>query len=218
MPMLGAKSIDNDELTTAMRAMLKPLAHKINACVITIDHLPKGQDSRNSGYAIGGIAKKRIIDGTYLSCEAIDPPAPGHIGKIRLTIEKDRHGQVRANSIGRIAGDYIIDSTDPTFTNTRIEHPAAGSDGKIKPTSAMRTVTTHLSNLDQWTAPSRNSILTTLTETTAYKRHTIDRAIDELATDGYLIIEPSTPGKPSAVRLLKPYETNPLPDVTGLLT
>lgn len=218
MPMLGAKSIDNDELTTAMRAILKPLAHKLKACVITIDHLPKGQDSRNSGYAIGGIAKKRIIDGAYYSCEAIDPPAPGHIGKIRLTIEKDRNGQVRANATGRIAGDYIIDSTDPDFTNTRIEHPAAAADGKIKPTSAMKTIAAHLTNLHQWTAPSRNSILTTLTETTSYKRHTLDRAIDELATDNYLIIEPSTPGKPSPVRLTKPYDENQLPDVTGLLT
>ena len=217
MPMLGAKSIDNDELTTAMRAVLKPLAHKIGACVITIDHLPKGQDSRGSGYAIGGIAKKRIIDGAYFSCEAIDPPAPGHIGKIRLTIEKDRHGQVRANATGRIAGDYIIDSTDPSFTNTRIEHPATGIDGRIKPTSAMKTVTSYLTNLDQWTAPSRNSILNAITETSSYKRHTIDRAIDELATEHYIAIEPSTPGKPSAVRLIKPYQDQGLTDATNIL-
>ena len=218
MPMLGAKSIDNDELTTAMRAMLKPLAHKIGACVITIDHLPKGQDSRGSGYAIGGIAKKRIIDGAYFSCEAIDPPAPGHIGKIRLTIEKDRHGQVRANATGRVAGDYIIDSTDPDFTNTRIEHPATATDGKIKPTSAMKSVAYHLTQQPDWTAPSRNSIHTALSNTTSYKRHTIERAIDELALTGYLEIQPQTPGLPSTVKLLKPYQDSGLVDITGLLT
>lgn len=217
MPMLGAKSVDNDELTTAMRAILKPLAHKIGACVITIDHLPKGQDSRNSGYAIGGIAKKRIIDGTYLSCEAIDPPAPGHTGKIRLTIEKDRHGQVRAHSTGRIAGDYIIDSTDPQFTNTRIEHPATGTDGRIKPTSAMKTVTSYLVTLDDWTAPSRNSIHTALAETTSYKRHTIERAIEELAQEHYIAIDPASPGKPSPVRLIKPYNEHQLTDVSRIL-
>lgn len=217
MPMLGAKSIDNDELTTAMRAMLKPLAHKLGACVITIDHLPKSAEARTSGYAIGGIAKKRIIDGAYLSCEAIDPPAPGHTGRIRLTIEKDRHGQVRANATGRIAGEYVIDSTDPTFTNTRIEHPATGTDGRIKPTSAMKTVTSYLATLPKWTAPSRNSIHTALTETTSYKRHTIERAIDELATDQFIIIEQNTPGKPSQVRLIAPYETQGLTDVSRLL-
>jgi hypothetical protein len=217
MPMLGAKSIDNDELTDAMRAMLKPLAHKLGACVITIDHLPKGQDARSSGYAIGGIAKKRIVDGTYLSCEAIDPPAPGHIGKIRLSIEKDRHGQVRANATGRIAGDYVIDSTSPEFTNTRIEHPATGTDGRIKPTSAMKTITQHLTTLQDWVAPSRNSIHTALSGTTSYKRHTIERAIDELASDGYLVIEPNTPGKASAVRLLKPYDETGLADISKLL-
>lgn len=217
MPMLGAKSVDNDELTTAMRATLKPLAHKIGACVITIDHLPKSQDARNSGYAIGGIAKKRIIDGTYLSCEAIDPPAPSKIGKIRLTIEKDRHGQVRAHSSGRIAGDYILDSTDPTFTNTRIEMPATGTDGRIKPTSAMRTVSNYLTGLQDWTAPSRNSIHLALTATTAYKRHTIERAIDELAATGHLTIDPNSIGKPSAVRLVKAYEDSYLTDMSKIL-
>ena len=218
MPMLGAKSIDNDELTTAMRALLKPLAHKIGACVITIDHLPKGQDARGSGYAIGGIAKKRIIDGAYFSCEPLTPAAPGHVGKIRLNIEKDRHGQVRAHATGRVAGDYVIDSTDPTFTNTRIQHPeAAAVDGRIKPTSAMVKVSEYLTTLNDWTAPSRNNILTTLIDTTAFKRHTVDRAIDELATTDHIKIEPSTPGKPSQVRLIKEYDKNPLQDATDIL-
>jgi hypothetical protein len=217
MPMLGAKSIDNDELTTAMRALIKPLAHTLGACVITIDHLPKGQDARNSGYAIGGIAKKRIVDGAYYSCETIQPAAPGHIGRIRLNIEKDRHGQVRAHSTGRVAGEYVIDSTDPTFTNTRIEHPTASSDGKIKPTSAMRAVSDYLTAQPDWTAPSRNSILTNLVLATSFKRHTIDRAIDELAQDEHLTIDPSEPGKPSAVHLTRPYNDQDLTDITQRL-
>ena len=217
MPMLGAKTVDNDELTTAMRAMLKPLAHKLGACVITIDHLPKGTDGRASGYAIGGIAKKRVIDGSYLSCEAIDPPAPGHIGKIRLTIEKDRHGQVRAHSVGRLAGDYIIDSTDPEFTNTRIELATATAEGKIKPTSAMTAISTYLTELDQWTAPSRKSIRDALTITSVYKRHTLDRALDELDTDGYLEIQQTEPGKGATVRLLKHYDGHQLRDARGLI-
>jgi hypothetical protein len=218
IPMLGLKSVDNDELTIAIRAVLKPLAHKIGACVITIDHLPKGADARSSGYAIGGIAKKRAIDGSYLSCEAIKPPAPGQIGKIRLTIEKDRHGQVRAHATGKIAGDFILDSTDPTWTNVRIEHPAAAADGKIKPTSAMRAVSLYLSSQDSLTAPSRNSIAQALTETSSFKKHTIDRAIDELAVEHYVVIENQGYGKANAIRLAKPYQdTGGLQDITEAL-
>lgn len=217
IPMLGLKSIDNDELTLAIRAVLKPLAHKIGACVITIDHLPKGQDARGNGYAIGGIAKKRAIDGSYLSCDAINPPAPGQIGKIRLTIEKDRHGQVRAHATGKIAGDYILDSTDPAFANTRIEQPEQATDGKIKPTSAMRAVTQYLMDLDEWTAPSRNTIQTHLAQTSSYKKHTIDRAIEELAAEHYIIIQSNGPGKASSVKLTKPYQEHGLTDATGLL-
>jgi hypothetical protein len=217
MPMLGAKSVDNDELTAAIRATLKPLAHTAGACVFTIDHLPKGQDARASGYAIGGIAKKRIIDGAYLSAEALEPPAPGKTGKIRLTIEKDRHGQVRAHAIGKVAGDYIIDSTDPTYTNCRIEQPPTGTDGKIKPTSAMTVISQYLASQPDWTAPSRNSIHTALAQTHPFKRHTIERAIDELAQDQHLLIEPSAPGKPSPVKLVKPYGDQ-LTDISRLLS
>lgn len=217
MPMLGLKSIDNDELTIAIRSILKPLAHKIGATVITIDHLPKGQEARSSGYAIGGIAKKRAIDGIYLSCDAIQAPAPGTLGKIRLTIEKDRHGHVRAQATGRIAGDFILDSTRPDYTITRIEHPATSSDGKIKPTGAMEAISKYLTSLDQWTAPSRNSILTTLGETTSFKRHTLDRAIDELKTDKYLALDPAGPGKPQPVRLTRPYYESGLQDATNSL-
>ena len=218
IPMLGLKSIDNDELTIAIRAVLKPLAHKIGACVITIDHLPKGADARSSGYAIGGIAKKRAIDGSYLSCEVIKPPAPGQIGKIRLTIEKDRHGQVRAHATGKIAGDFILDSTDPNWTNTRIEHPAAAADGKIKPTSAMAAVSAYLTTQPNQAAPSRNSIAQALTETSPFKKHTIDRAIDELANDQHIVIESQGYGKANTLRLTRPYhEQNGLQDISGAL-
>ena len=217
IPMLGMKSVDNDELTQAIRAVLKPLAHTLGACVITIDHLPKSQEARGSGYAIGGMAKKRAVDGLYLSCESIDPPAPGQTGKIRLTIEKDRHGQVRKHATGRIAGDYIIDSTDPTFTNTHIEQPAISADGKLKPTSAMRAVAVYLMDLDGWTAPSRNNVSNSIQKATSYKKHTLDRAIDQLASEHYIIIDEAGPGKANPVRLVKPYQEDGLTDATEVL-
>lgn len=186
VPMLGLKSSDNDELTRAIRAILKPLAHVAGACVIAIDHLPKSQEARTSGYAIGGIAKKRAVDGSYLSCEAIAPPAPGHVGKIRLTVEKDRHGHVRSAAVGRIAGDFILDSSGPDSIMWRVEVPSAGADGKEKPTGAMEKVSRWLEEQGM-VAPSRNAIVKAL-QNDPFKKATLDRAIDQLAADGYLLV------------------------------
>ena len=81
--MLGVKSVDNDEITDALRLVCSPIA-VAGSCVITIDHLPKATEARAGGYAIGGTAKKRVIRGSYIRAETRTQPAPGHIGKITL--------------------------------------------------------------------------------------------------------------------------------------
>jgi hypothetical protein len=111
VPMLGLSSVDNDDITRALRGVVKPLAHTAGACVIVIDHLPKGSDARSSGYAIGGTAKKRSVDGSYLLATIKTMPAPGVRGEVYLNIEKDRNGGLRAISNGKQAGLFVLDST-----------------------------------------------------------------------------------------------------------
>ena len=112
LPMLGVSSKDNDDITRALRAVVKPLAHTAGACVIVVDHLPKSEEGRSSGYAIGGTAKKRSVDGSYLKAEARTPPAPGSTGRVSLFIEKDRHGGLRRTSKGSLAGTFVMVSPD----------------------------------------------------------------------------------------------------------
>jgi hypothetical protein len=113
-PMLGVKTNDGDEITTAMRQVLTRPA-LAGSCVITIDHLPKSNEARTSGFAIGSIAKKRMIRGAYLRADAKQKPAPGGIGRITLRIEKDTTGELRRSSGGGYAGELILDSTDDRY-------------------------------------------------------------------------------------------------------
>jgi hypothetical protein len=189
IPMLGLNSSDNDDLTHAIRAVLKPLAHKVGSCVITIDHLPKSTEARQSGYAIGGIAKKRAVDGAYYSCDSITPTAPGKIGKVRLIVEKDRHGHVRQAAVGKIAGDFVLDSTGPNST-WKITTPEAALDGREKPTGAMEQVSKYLEAQPYRRASSKNTIITALVEAGPFKKNTLDRAITALAEDGHIHVAP----------------------------
>jgi hypothetical protein len=203
VPMLGLKSTDNDDLTRAIRRIIKPLAHDIGACVITIDHLPKGQEARASGYAIGGIAKKRAIDGSYFLCEATLPPAPGKLGKVRMTVEKDRHGHVRGAAVGRTAGIFHLDSTRQDDIKWHVEVPAADSDGQVKPTSAMAQVSKFLDSQPNKTAESQNQIALAVREVMNFGNSTITRAINTLKDEGYVQITEGT--KANKVTLIKPF-------------
>jgi hypothetical protein len=144
MPMLGIKSVDNDELSGALRLIASPLA-RVGACVITIDHLPKAAEARSTGFAIGGTAKKRAIDGTYLHAEARSQPAPGQVGRITLRIEKDRPGRLRATCIGKYAGTFVLDSTILNVTTTRIElDTPITEEGVFRPTHLMEKASRHI--------------------------------------------------------------------------
>ncbi|AOD24218.1 hypothetical protein IM25_06500 [Rhodococcus sp. p52] len=93
LPLFGSSSNSADDFTTVHSRILKPLA-KAGACVIVIDHLSKGSDSRTFG-AGGTAAKKRAVGGVSLRVRAKDAFTPGKGGSAYLTINKDRHGGLR---------------------------------------------------------------------------------------------------------------------------
>lgn len=150
LPMLGVKSVDNDEITAALRTIVMPPA-KAGSCVISVDHLPKSAEARTTGFAIGGTAKKRAVDGAYLRVEAKVKPAPESVGRIMLRIEKDRTGELRRTSGGGYAGTFVLDSTHGPHTTTwaisRDEAPR-NEDGSFRPTSFMEKVATYIAEND----------------------------------------------------------------------
>ncbi|MDJ0325116.1 hypothetical protein QMG61_15225 [Cryobacterium sp. PH31-AA6] len=98
LPLCGASSNSPDDFSRVHADILKPLA-KSGAAVIVIDHLAKNTDSQAFG-STGTAAKKRAIGGTSLRTTVVDAFKPGSGGKAQLTINKDRHGGLRAASGG----------------------------------------------------------------------------------------------------------------------
>ena len=94
LPMFGASSNSPDDFTRVHTAVIKPLARS-GAALVVIDHLPKNRDSASFG-STGTTAKKRAIGGTSLRVTVQDPFRPGSGGRAQVTLNKDRHGGLRA--------------------------------------------------------------------------------------------------------------------------
>lgn len=149
-PMLGVNTNDGDEITGALRTICtRPAA--TGTCVITIDHLPKSHEARSTGFAIGSIAKKRMIRGSYLRVDAKVKPVPGGTGIITLRIEKDTNGELRKSSGGGYAGTLTLDSTQPHVTTWTIGRDTmpTNDDGTMRPTSLMERISRYVEDNDQ---------------------------------------------------------------------
>lgn len=179
-PMLGVKTNDSDELTSAMRLVCtKPAL--AGACVITIDHLPKSTEARATGFAIGSIAKKRMIRGAYLRAEARQQPTPGGIGRITLRIEKDTTGELRRSSGGGYAGTFVLDSTLEHTTTWEIgrDQVPKNDDGTFRPTSLMERISRFIEDNDQCT-------FTDIKDAVQGKDKWLRDAIGVLVTEGFV--------------------------------
>ena len=96
LPMFGAGSNSADEFTDVHSRVIKPLT-RTGACVVGIDHLAKGTDSRAFG-STGTAAKKRAIGGTSIRVKVDSAFTPDKGGSAFLSINKDRHGGLRRHS------------------------------------------------------------------------------------------------------------------------
>lgn len=179
-PMLGVNTNDTDEMTSAMRLVCSKPAIA-GACVITVDHLPKSADARSTGYAIGSIAKKRMIRGSYLRVEARTKPMPGGIGKISLRIEKDTSGELRRSSNGGYAGTLVLDSTQPAITSWSISRAEAprNPDGSFRPTTWMEKVATYIAENPECSGRDIESAIPGTAKT-------IRAALIQLITEGHV--------------------------------
>lgn len=179
-PMLGVNTNDGDEISTAMRLVCTRPANA-GSCVITIDHLPKGADARATGYAIGSIAKKRMIRGSYIRAEVRQQPVPGGIGRVTLRIEKDTAGELRKSSGGGYAGTLTLDSTLDHTTTWSIgrEEAPKNDDGSFRPTALMEQISRYIETNDQCT-------FTEIKDAVVGKDKWLRTAIELLLTEGFI--------------------------------
>lgn len=96
VPLLEGNSNDADDYTVVNRAVASKLANG-GACVVIIDHMAKGSDSRKFG-AGGTMAKKRAGNGAQLEVIVKRTFDLKHGGRSDVKIVKDRPSDVRSNS------------------------------------------------------------------------------------------------------------------------
>lgn len=146
MALLGWELNSNTDATLFITTVLRPLA-ATGACVITVDHVPKNSEQRGKG-GIGAQAKRAMVDGCTLSVDVTTPFGKGQAGKLRLMVDKDRHGFVRGVCPdGKHAGFVHLESVDD---NVRIHIAPPGNQvANWQPTTKMAEIVKALTDLEK---------------------------------------------------------------------
>jgi hypothetical protein len=168
---------------------------------IYVDHVPKSKDARGKG-GIGAQAKRAMTTGCALLAEVIEQPGKGRVGRLRLTVDKDRPGLAReVCSDGSHAGIVTIDGTDPERVTVTIEAPdlrPAEDREAWRPTARMQEVSTLLEKVPD--GVSKSQIERNIVGKAAITRS----AIDQLVTEGYAVIAPGPRGA-LVVKSVRPF-------------
>lgn len=113
MTLLGLDLNSNTDATRFSQMLLKPLTAS-GAAVVAIDHVPKNKDARGKG-GIGAQAKRAMLTGCAITVDVAEPFGRGMTGRLRLYVDKDRAGHVRAVAAeAKFAGTAILESDAAT--------------------------------------------------------------------------------------------------------
>jgi hypothetical protein len=212
MTLLGLDLEKNKDATQFSLQLLRPLK-RTGAAVVTIDHVTKSKDNRGS-YAIGAQAKRADIDGCALLVEVVQPFGRGMRGKLKLTVSKDRPGQVRAISGGaKAAGLAYIDSTAGDSTNCWVEAPDLRPEGERpawRPTVLMERISAFLQTLSEGSeGVSGRAIVDGVTGNAKHLRAGLQMLVDDRYVE-----RTTTPSGAMLHRSLRPYlaHLDPLSD------
>ncbi len=176
----GQSITDNDDVARFYAALARPLAYA-GPAVVLIDHVVKDKETRGR-YAIGGQHKLAGITGASYLVEAIDPFAPGRTGRSRITVTKDKGGQVRrfaiaARNVGefRMASNAAGDDVTAVLAAPSLEGP-----NQFRPTGLMEAVSIQLERCaEQGQEPTKNTLLGIVNGNKKAKAEAIDVLVDE---------------------------------------
>jgi AAA domain len=214
MSLHGFKVNDNDDATAFSQRLLRPLTSG-GAAVLTVDHVTKnaGPDGRAAG-AIGAQAKRAMVDGASIGVEVVEPFGRGLTGRLRLTVDKDRHGTVRGLAVGaRVLGEAVLASS-PTGEAVHLTIEAARPDvvaaQHLDPRRESllweRISTTVADVCAQGEPPSGNAVVALLRSSADGGRSKGDvlDALAGLVAAGYLSVHPG-PKRSNRYRVIRPF-------------
>ncbi len=196
----GLSSKDDVDISTWLE-LLPRWAARLGPAVLVLDHVVKDTESRGR-WATGSAHKLAGLDGVAYSLEAVHRGGVGLLGRSRLWVEKDRHGQVRGPATVRStggkdwAGDLVVDSTGP-FLEAYVEPPAAQV-GPFRPTVLMQRISEAL------VGAGRPLSGREVEDRVAGKAATVRQALGALVDEGHVEVELGHHNSRQH-RLVKPY-------------
>jgi hypothetical protein len=184
MTLLGLDINDNNDATKFAQLLAKPLA-ATGAAVVMVDHVPKHKESRGKG-GIGAQAKRAMMTGCALTVEVVEPFGRGMNGRLRLYVDKDRPGHVRAVSKeARYAGMAALTSDAETGAVTVAIHapditPQGADKAAGEHLMLMEAVSDHL-----FENPPKTSV-NGIAQALGRRKEHVSAALDELVDRGYV--------------------------------
>lgn len=149
------KDADGADIATWQRLLPRSIAKKTGAAVLCIDHVPKNPN--NQAAPTGSQHKMSGLDGAAFTLVREDPFRKGHIGKSHVRVSKDRNGGVRefgidynASDNTHLVGTFVMDSTDPSKIDARIEVESAAS--RVRSIQAALEDKARLAGVEVWNA------------------------------------------------------------------
>lgn len=204
MTLLGLDLVSNTDATHFAQRLLRPLT-ATGAAVVTIDHVPKSKEARGKG-GIGAQAKRAMTTGCAIAVEVVTPFGRGMTGRLRLTVDKDRPGHVRAvSAAAKHAGNAVLSSFPDGSVDVVVEAPdlrPASQRGPFEPTGLMEKVSHFLASL---TTDSDGGVsMKAIEEGVPGKAVYLRAAVDALVERGHVRREPGIRGA-ILHTLIEPY-------------
>lgn len=178
LTMHGLDLRDNTDIAKWLELLIRPLQRR-GAAVLQLDHVTKDREGRGR-YAIGAQHKLAGIDVAY-SLRVLEPFGRGVSGSVRVDVEKDRPGHLRALAEGKWLATMRVESKPDGKLAISLERPEAGS-GIFRPTVLMERVSRALEAEPGLTT---NAIKGAVTG----KAETVSLAIEMLVSEGFVRVE-----------------------------
>jgi Bifunctional DNA primase/polymerase, N-terminal/AAA domain len=186
MTLLGLDLEKNKDATSFAQLLLKPLAAS-GACVVMNDHVPKSKEARGKG-GIGAQAKRAMMDGCALTVEVVKPFGRGMTGELRIKVDKDRPGHVRAVCAeAKNVGKAVLVSNAETGMVEIVIHPP---DSETSPADRERA--NHMMLMELVSAhlfenpPASETSKARIAKTIGRRAEEVRDAVDELVERGYV--------------------------------
>ena len=167
------------------------------AAVVLVDHVTKSTEGRGR-FPIGSERKLSGIDGAAYLFTRTATFGRGRVGRVTITVSKDRHGHVRRHEgINGVIATMVLDATENHRVEASMRAPHLGDDPVARPVQLMEAMSQAIEE-----EPGINSrgVRNAVDGNNDMK----DQALSLLVEGGFVAVDPG-PNRAHLHRSLKPF-------------